>query len=297
MNLKDKNSLVGILILISFLLTTSLGSQEYIIHPHCKFEFPQSACVDATFKLEFLSTGTAVFDIEEFEKGETIELLISLEITNEKIRSLTFGLEHDPEILSIFSMKLCESANGESIEDRLTSSAVEDTTKTGLIYLAFERSQSPLPSGSLSLVKVVYKVHERPSQKGSTLRFVNHLIITEGAPPTPTNFTIGTSTRIPRLLHTARVISSHPTFLRGDANSDSIVNLDDTIFMLEFLFLGGKIPQCFKAFDSDANETINITDPIRVYQTLFFGQPIPSPFPICGTEKVEKLGCEIYQDC
>ena len=40
-------------------------------------------------------------------------------------------------------------------------------------------------------------------------------------------------------------------FIRGDANSDLMVDLSDAIYVLSYLFLGFAEPPCLKAADSN----------------------------------------------
>lgn len=77
-------------------------------------------------------------------------------------------------------------------------------------------------------------------------------------------------------------------FLRGDANQDSGVGLTDSVFISNFLFLGGPNPPCMDAADADGDGQINLTDVIFLNNHLFLGGPPPPfPYPFCDLEFVQ----------
>ncbi|NCG55723.1 MAG: hypothetical protein GWP35_02340 [Proteobacteria bacterium] len=74
-------------------------------------------------------------------------------------------------------------------------------------------------------------------------------------------------------------------FLRGDANSDSLVNLADSISILEYLFSGGPPSSCQSSMDVNDSGTINIADAINLLAYLFSGGLPPElPFPTPGVD-------------
>lgn len=82
--------------------------------------------------------------------------------------------------------------------------------------------------------------------------------------------------------------------VRGDANSDGLINISDPSFILVFLFKGGSAPTCMDAADVDDNEVINITDAVNVFRYLFLaGPPPPEPFSECGRDFDEVLSCAV----
>jgi hypothetical protein len=68
---------------------------------------------------------------------------------------------------------------------------------------------------------------------------------------------------------------TRPEFFRGDANSDCRVDLSDGIYILNWLFTGGKKPDCLDAADSNDTQKIDISDGIYVFSYLFTGGPAP----------------------
>jgi hypothetical protein len=84
------------------------------------------------------------------------------------------------------------------------------------------------------------------------------------------------------------------SFLRGDSNHDSKVDLSDAVATLLYLFSGGGTPPCLDAADVDDSNRIEITDAVFLLGALFLGtKTIPEPYPECGTDSTQdSLGCK-----
>ena len=65
--------------------------------------------------------------------------------------------------------------------------------------------------------------------------------------------------------------------LPGDANSDSLVNVGDIVFLLNFLYQRGPEPCVCEAADANADCVINVGDIIYLINYLFVGGPPPKP--------------------
>ena len=81
-------------------------------------------------------------------------------------------------------------------------------------------------------------------------------------------------------------------FIRGDANSDEIVDISDSLKVLSFLFLGESVI-CPDAVDADDSGLLDITDPIHLLTFLFLGGlDIPAPYPESGDDPTpDDLNC------
>ncbi len=90
-----------------------------------------------------------------------------------------------------------------------------------------------------------------------------------------------------------------PLMQRGDANSDSCVDIADAVFTLGYLFATRPIPLCLDAADANDDGRADIADAIYVLQYLFAsGSPIPEPWQRCGVDPtVDELGCAAYPPC
>ncbi|MCH2585006.1 MAG: thrombospondin type 3 repeat-containing protein [Planctomycetes bacterium] len=83
-------------------------------------------------------------------------------------------------------------------------------------------------------------------------------------------------------------------------NGNTNPQLSDAVYLLNFLFTGGEMPQCQAACDTDGDNRIGLTDSVQVLQFLFLGGVPPvtwdGPNPVCET--FERgipsfgLGCE-----
>lgn len=84
-----------------------------------------------------------------------------------------------------------------------------------------------------------------------------------------------------------------PYFLRGDANTDGLVDQSDAIYTLGYLYLGSEQPKCLDAADCNDDGEIDVSDPIVSLTTVFLGNAtIPSPYPSADRDSTDDiLGC------
>ena len=76
-------------------------------------------------------------------------------------------------------------------------------------------------------------------------------------------------------------------FTRGDCNSDAAVDISDTSCILNWLFLGGRPPNCVAATNTNGDATVDISDAVYIVTHLFLGGPAPiGPYPECGLPSV-----------
>jgi Zn-dependent M28 family amino/carboxypeptidase len=60
-------------------------------------------------------------------------------------------------------------------------------------------------------------------------------------------------------------------FIKGDANSDALINLSDAIYILNYLFKSGLAPDPLDAGDANCDGTVNLSDAIYLLNYLFKG--------------------------
>jgi hypothetical protein len=79
------------------------------------------------------------------------------------------------------------------------------------------------------------------------------------------------------------------TFRRGDATGDGGTDITDGVFILNYLFLGTRAPDCLDAADTDDNGNVDLSDAIRVLNFLFLGGAAPlAPGPaVCGSDSAD----------
>ncbi len=85
-----------------------------------------------------------------------------------------------------------------------------------------------------------------------------------------------------------------PVFGRGNCDGLRPVELTDAVFLLSYLFLGGRTPPCLDACDFDDSGSLDLTDALGDLLFLFQGGPEPpGPFPGPGRDVTgDALGCE-----
>ena len=90
------------------------------------------------------------------------------------------------------------------------------------------------------------------------------------------------------------------SFVRTDCNDDSMVDIADPIYLLDFLFVADPptILGCRDACDANDDGQIDIADPIMILNELFGEAPPLPPFPDCGVDPSDDtLGCGAHMSC
>ncbi|MBI4584028.1 MAG: M36 family metallopeptidase [Planctomycetes bacterium] len=82
-------------------------------------------------------------------------------------------------------------------------------------------------------------------------------------------------------------------FMRGDANQDGQLSVEDALAMLYYLFASGPLA-CAKAGDFNDNGLVNVTDAVGLLLHQFgMGPPPPEPYPEAGEDLTpDALDCE-----
>ena len=76
------------------------------------------------------------------------------------------------------------------------------------------------------------------------------------------------------------------SFVRGDANQDTNIDLADALFVADYLFANGAVPPCLDAADVNDDGVHDISDPLYLIRHLFIvgSPPPPAPFPTAGPD-------------
>lgn len=87
--------------------------------------------------------------------------------------------------------------------------------------------------------------------------------------------------------------SNQKLYIRGDADQDGTIQINDALDHLRYLFLGNTPPPCLQSLDTNDDEKLNLLDAINLLQYLFQGTfTIPAPFPSCGAAQIsDRFGC------
>ena len=95
---------------------------------------------------------------------------------------------------------------------------------------------------------------------------------------------------IPLEIRVRGIAESRPFFpLDVDGNREA--NVTDAIFLLDYLFFGGREPPCLEAADTTDNETIDISDAITILSCLFLDRSCPRPLDSCQADETPNFGC------
>jgi parallel beta-helix repeat protein len=88
-------------------------------------------------------------------------------------------------------------------------------------------------------------------------------------------------------------------FVRGDVDGKGRIDISDPIFLLGYLFLGGRAPDCLDAADANDDGILDLSDAVYSLTFQFQGGKAPkSPYPGCGIEgRIDALDCREYSPC
>jgi len=71
----------------------------------------------------------------------------------------------------------------------------------------------------------------------------------------------------------------------GDANSSGDIDIDDVVFLIQYIFSGGTAPQPLEAGDADCSTNVDIDDVVYIINFIFAGGPPPGVSCSCGDGK------------
>ncbi len=90
-------------------------------------------------------------------------------------------------------------------------------------------------------------------------------------------------------------------FRRADSNTDGAVDISDSLFTLNSLFVTDEPARCLEAMDANDDDFVDVSDPIFTLNYLFVGGSATPPAPgpnECGAASQElALGCDEYELC
>ena len=110
-----------------------------------------------------------------------------------------------------------------------------------------------------------------------------------GSPPINNMLVFGTTSVAVDTLYPGSLLIELPPvpqlFIRGDVNMDSVVDLADVIFHLDYTFLSGPLPSCMDAGDANDDGVSDVSDAIFLLYWFFLDGPGPwVPFPNPGED-------------
>jgi len=60
-------------------------------------------------------------------------------------------------------------------------------------------------------------------------------------------------------------------YTTGDANEDSLINVSDAVYIINYVFVGGTPPDPLEAGDANCDETLNVSDAVWIINYVFLG--------------------------
>ena len=215
--------------------------------------------------------------------GSSVQITFS--VTHDNLGGLSgvsFGVEHDPTVVSIASAaQIVEApalANGAGLAsaDFFTPSLTTDGGVGFTLGVVVDFIQNDLvPPGTYDVAVVTYDI--LPGAAGGTtpLQFTSAL----GSPPTEAVVVVidpvsGLTSLTPTMVNGSITVIglAGTSYIRGDGNGDQNVSIADAMDTLLVLFGGGSTT-CLDAHDTDDDGTVNLTDPILLLYFLFAPAP------------------------
>lgn len=148
------------------------------------------------------------------------------------------------------------------------------------------------PGAGLEVVATTWDIDgAAPAPTTAALTFTDGL----GSPATDNLLVVsGGTTQTPGLTDGAIQILNFNSFIRSDCNADSVIDIADGVYLINFLFGDGPAPVCDDACDSNDDSDLNVADSIYVWNYALLDGPAPlAPFPAAGLDPTtgDGLGC------
>ena len=237
---------------------------------------------------------------------------IPLTLTSEEpIRGLQVLLQYDPSLIRIDEM-ITEEGTLLSQESSEFIIASFDNTE-GLAWIGVLKDfatpfwfhpggggDPDLPAGEDQLVSLLKCGIPVGAPKGTAaIDFVDDIVIPgpQRSERPAMNNLIVLADGVVRPGTTGGSIEIQTTFVRGDANFDTVVDISDSIYSLNRFFSGGMPFPCEDAADANNDADLDLSDSIWTLNFLFMGGPQPpEPYPQPGVDPSDdgsgSIGCE-----
>ena len=211
------------------------------------------------------------------------------------VQGWSFGVASDPSVLKVAEATIEGTAtaalNGGAGPDFLSLNRFENGVTMAVVIDIEDAANTLPPANAHRLLRIRYEPGPDavPGER-YPVRYTNTL----GEPPVSVLFVVGGFEVVPETLPGwVELPAAFPLLvLRGDAQGDGEVTMTDAIFVLNWLFLGGRRPPCMEQADINGSRDVNLADGVYELQWEFIGgPPPPPPFPGCGPHRAP-LGCE-----
>jgi len=96
-----------------------------------------------------------------------------------------------------------------------------------------------------------------------------------------------------KITYTTQITVTGGSFICGDTNGDGIIDLEDVLYLINYLYKGGPAPVLLEAGDVDNNGTVELGDVLYLISYLYKGGPPPGPAP--SGILLDYSGCKEFQ--
>ena len=275
-----------------------------------------NACIPDSLVFRWDENNEAVLVLDSV--GQDLSATVFLDTHSEGVTSWSYGLRHDPAVLTLLENDcdeerigfLCGTDAAEYVVDPFYNlSAIvgeAEGSEAGFISAVILSFVAPahLPVGQLnSIAKLTYRVGTVPGT-GTMVRFVaDELRPMPESPAVGVAIEVGAGGGGPQTVVHGRLDVPFVAFRRGDVNDSGALEVTDAINFLTWMFLGGTAPACMDAADADNNGRLGLSDAINVLVFLFGGDAPPGPATVGGGCEADPEGdddgllCESYTNC
>ncbi len=235
-----------------------------------------------------------ILNTDGIRVGETAFVEIA-GLNLEPLQGFSLAIRFDPKILELVDADL-EGTITASVGAEYVAPLIDnDEGSLGLGVLLdqvppFDSQEIPIAGFEMPLARLRFRVLATTEDSaGTDIRFVESV----GEPAIRNRFVIYNKS-VPAQTQSGRLsFLFQIPFLRGDVNEDGLVDLSDSVKMLQWIILGMPGPVCEKAGDTDDSGVVESKDIIHLLFYLFRGgDVIAPPFPGIGLDPTpDELFC------
>ena len=254
------------------------------------FAVPAPGQVPATNRIELASISAA--------PGSIARAKIYID-NQDELAGFQIALNFDTQLVQIFDTELTGLSEGAELF--ITSDTVLPGEYAWAVLVDFlpPFSRPPIPTGiHQELGTVVWQV--APEIAEGTI-IPTEIVSGAGNPVIETIFALDNGFSLyPELVSGQIEITTLQTFVRGDCDSDDVVELEDAIWLLNYMFSAGTPPVCNDSCDANDDAMLDIADPLYMLGNLFSGgADPPAPFGVCGSDPtvMDPYECVDFPPC
>lgn len=227
----------------------------------------------------------------------TADISVFMDHVEQDVYGFSFGVLHDNAVVNLTGITEGAQTASADFFGVDIDPANGDGGTVGCVLSLSGGPSSFIPSGSDSEIAVFSysTAGGAVTDDSSALTFTDTLQVAPGAPPVLLQVSVGIEGIEPDVdngLITVTGGTVGDVFTRGDVNDDSAIDVSDTVYLLNFLFVSGPALNCDKAGDVNDDGTLDVSDSVYLLNFLFVsGDPIPAPVACDVDPTADALTC------